>query len=529
MFAIRRRGLAVLCALGTLGVTAQAADARTAPAGAPLDWEPCESAPGWECATATVPKDYERPGRGSFTLAVTRLPATDQANKIGSLFISYGGPGGTAVDVTQAIGADLFAAFTDRFDLVAFDPRGTGQTSEAWDCEADQERLGVYSQPFFEPGDDLGAYLARIDAYWARCQALNPPDVLPYTSTANYARDMNRLRRSVGDAQLTYFGFSYGTFIGATYAALFPHRMRALVLDGAVDPDAYINRPMAWLNAQTAAFEKAFGRLMMSCAARPAFCTFGGADPWLAFDKLVERADLAPIPAGGSDPRPSTATTFSPPRSGRCTRSPPGPIWRSRSTPPPPGTAPAYGSSPTAFWPPGRRHLSALHDRYSGSAQQRYPRNLRAYLEAGELSWASYDHAWWNAGYVELYWRAIPARVRDAHYGPWQVPGTASTPLVVAPGTTRPRRTARQNRGAADGQCAPADHERRRATAYFNGSECIDAAINAYVSSSAPARGHAVQQEVPFPLPAQEPTAAMAEGTQRIYAGRLAAPLKVVR
>ena len=304
MFAIRRRGLAVLCALGTLGVTAQAADARTAPAGAPLDWEPCESAPGWECATATVPKDYERPGRGSFTLAVTRLPATDQANKIGSLFISYGGPGGTAVDVTQAIGADLFAAFTDRFDLVAFDPRGTGQTSEAWDCEADQERLGVYSQPFFEPGDDLGAYLARIDAYWARCQALNPPDVLPYTSTANYARDMNRLRRSVGDAQLTYFGFSYGTFIGATYAALFPHRMRALVLDGAVDPDAYINRPMAWLNAQTAAFEKAFGRLMMSCAARPAFCTFGGADPWLAFDKLVERADLAPIPAGGSDPRP---------------------------------------------------------------------------------------------------------------------------------------------------------------------------------------------------------------------------------
>ena len=236
------------------------------PAGGPLDWGPCETAPGWECATAAVPKVYGSRAEGASRWPSRGCPRPIRSNKIGSLFINYGGPGVSAVDITQAIGADLFAAFRERFDLVAFDPRGTGATSQAIDCQAQPGAAGAYSQPFFEPGDDLGAYLRRIGSYWERCQALNPAMCCRTRRPANYARDMDRLRRSVGDRRLTYFGFSYGTFIGETYAALFPHRFRALVLDGALDPDQYINRPMSDLRVQTAGFEKAFGRFMMTCA-----------------------------------------------------------------------------------------------------------------------------------------------------------------------------------------------------------------------------------------------------------------------
>jgi pimeloyl-ACP methyl ester carboxylesterase len=141
---VLRRALLAVAAATVVGVGAPAADARTVDAGKPLEWQPCETAPGWECATATVPKVYGGHA-GTFKLAVTRLPAADQAHKVGSLFINYGGPGASAVDITQAIGAALFAPFHERFDLVAFDPRGTGATSQAIDCHANQETQGVYS------------------------------------------------------------------------------------------------------------------------------------------------------------------------------------------------------------------------------------------------------------------------------------------------------------------------------------------------------------------------------------------------
>jgi len=303
---LRKRALVALVSfLAALATSAPAALARSVPAGQPLDWQPCEPA-GFQCATATVPKVYGKPWLGEFTLAVARLPAADQAHKIGSLFVNYGGPGAPTVAITKAIGADLFAAFRDRFDIVAFDPRGTGETSQAIDCHVNQETLGVYSEPFPTPENlDVGAFLHRIATYFNACLEHNP-GVFPYTATANVARDMNRLRRSVGDQRLTYLGFSYGTFLGETYAALFPQRMRALVLDGAMDPDQYINRPMGHLIAQTAAFERALGRFFQACAVHRDFCTFGGEDPWSAFDQLVEQADRHPIPAGGDDPRPVT-------------------------------------------------------------------------------------------------------------------------------------------------------------------------------------------------------------------------------
>lgn len=538
MRTVPRRALIALCSfVAALGAGAPAASADTVPAGRPLDWQTCTE-DGWECATATVPKVYGQPWRGDFTLAVTRLPAADQENKIGSVFVNYGGPGASAVDITQAIGSILFGAFHERFDIVAFDPRGTGATSQAIDCQANQETEGVYSKPFPTPENlDVRALLGRIDSYFAKCQRLNR-GVLAYTATANYARDMNRLRRSVGDERLTYFGFSYGTFIGETYAALFPNRMRALVLDGALNPDMYINRPMAHLRAQTAAFERALGRFFQACAAHQDVCTFGGEDPHQAFDDLVERADRSPIPAGGEDPRPVTGEdilfgSF-------------GPLYSKFAWPDlaaalndlAAGDGTRMREMADGSWgrnPDGT--YSPANDRYLLlSAEQRYTRKVRTYLEAGEDSWTSFDHFWWNTGYVELYWARIPVEAQGAYYGPFDVPGSASgTPLVI--GTTFDPATPYREARRAVAQMGNARLLTMRGdghTAYFNGSQCIDDTVNAYVLTRAlPPQGTTCQQEVPFPLPEMAakvaPEANTGAGLERGFAGRGTAPFRPAR
>src|SRR5438093_6081744 len=236
-------------------VALTAAVAPPARAAAPaLDWKPCVDAAGFDCATAAVPRDYSDPKGPQIKLAVTRLPAQDSAHRIGSLFVNFGGPGAPGVEVVKAIGAGLFGNLNQRFDIVGFDPRGVGESSPSIDCKVNQETAGVYAQPFVTPEDlDVTALLKRNNDYVDRCIALNG-DILPYVSTANVARDMDVLRQAVGDDKLSYLGFSYGTFLGATYASLFPHRYRALVLDGALDADAYINRPMFTAREQTEGF-----------------------------------------------------------------------------------------------------------------------------------------------------------------------------------------------------------------------------------------------------------------------------------
>src|SRR4029077_4433615 len=130
--------------------------------------------------------------------------------------------------------------------------------------------------------------------------------ILPYASTANAARDMDGIRNAMGDKKLNYLGFSYGTFLGATYSSLFPDNYRAFVLDGPVDANSYINTPQADLREQTAGLERALGRFFQACAFEQAFCQFGGSDPWAAYDALVAQADTLAIPAPGftDDPRP---------------------------------------------------------------------------------------------------------------------------------------------------------------------------------------------------------------------------------
>jgi pimeloyl-ACP methyl ester carboxylesterase len=236
---LRRRACATACAL--LGAIVPAANAQQVPT---LNWEPCGEAPNVTCTTAEAPRSYDHPGGKTISVFLAKSPATDPAHKIGSLFINFGGPGGTAADRFEALGADYLPGLNERHDIIAMDPRGVGQSSPAIDCKANQETQGIYAQPFTTPDNlDVGALIHKDVSYIGQCIALNR-HILPYVSTANVARDIDLLRRALGEDQITYFGYSYGTFLGATYASMFPHNYKRMVLDGPVDADSYINEPM---------------------------------------------------------------------------------------------------------------------------------------------------------------------------------------------------------------------------------------------------------------------------------------------
>jgi pimeloyl-ACP methyl ester carboxylesterase len=165
-----------------------------------LAWSACGDA-GAQCATATVPKDYDDPGAGTLEIAVAKSAATGPARRIGSLFVNFGGPGAGAAQYVKAFGTDLFPVLNERFDIVGVDPRGTGGSVPV-DCKVDQETQGVYSQPFTTPFNlDLAVLLRKDRRYIERCIQLNG-DILRYLSTANVARDINAIREAVGDSRL---------------------------------------------------------------------------------------------------------------------------------------------------------------------------------------------------------------------------------------------------------------------------------------------------------------------------------------
>ncbi len=292
-----------LLAAGLLaGVFAAAPSAASATEGK-LRWSPCGES-GAECATARVPLDYDKPHGRTLDVAVARVKATDPQRRIGSLFFNFGGPGAPAAEFVEAAGADLFPTLSDRFDIVGVDPRGTGDSEGAIDCQVDQETQGVYSQPFTTPLNlDVGDLIRTDRRYIERCLRMSDTSLLPHFTTADTARDFDFVRRALGERKLSYLGFSYGTFLGATYASLFPDRYRALVLDGALDADRYINRPLLSLREQTAGFERAAGRFLQACAGNQVACSgFGGEDPWMALDELIEQAEVAPLPAAQGRP-----------------------------------------------------------------------------------------------------------------------------------------------------------------------------------------------------------------------------------
>lgn len=252
-----------------------------------LDWATCGTL---ECANLLVPLDYDDPDGELIEIAMSRLPTTG-GDRIGSVLLNPGGPGGSGVDYLQSAALTLPSSLSARFDLVSFDPRGVGQSS-AVDCDLDLDD----AIDLFDDGD-----VAAWDAAFQRERELfsdcDRSDIAPYIGTNNAARDMDVMRDALGDEKLTYIGYSYGTRLGAVYAELFPENVRALVLDAAVLPDSDLS---ALDDAQAAGFDLAFTNFATACDADPD-CILQEAGPTIeVYEGLqAELAEVGSLPVDG--------------------------------------------------------------------------------------------------------------------------------------------------------------------------------------------------------------------------------------
>lgn len=237
-----------------------------------------------QCARLTVPLSYDEPDGPTIDLAVLKAPATDNSRRIGSLIFNPGGPGGSGIDtVAQFVGAGVSGArqLNRSFDLVGFDPRGVGASSPAIRCQTDAERDAERATVLrTRTPDEVAAINGATQQLAQGCLArsgagaVTGEQFLPQVGTTNVARDLDVLRAAVGDPRLNFVGFSYGTAIGTSYAAQFPGNVRAMILDGAVDPDADVVGDSV---SQAEGFQKAFDSFAAWCAQRPG-CVLGS-DP----------------------------------------------------------------------------------------------------------------------------------------------------------------------------------------------------------------------------------------------------------
>lgn len=254
-----------------------------------MRWHACDHG---DCATLRVPLDRTRPDGRTIALAVARGSKADPAKRIGSLLVNPGGPGASGLDILDYVSSALPPAITDRFDVVAWDPRGTGKSAPV-NCGKDLDaRFAVDSAP------DSTAELAQLEAAAQhvvdQCVA-HSGELVQHVSTADTVQDLDALRAALGDERLTYLGFSYGTYIGALYAQRYPERVRALVLDGALDPARSVEDVSI---EQAQGFEASFDRFARWCAARRSCAFHGGDEPAAAYDALQARVDTKPLTVG---------------------------------------------------------------------------------------------------------------------------------------------------------------------------------------------------------------------------------------
>ena len=243
--------------------------------GQPVSWGPCRQAGGGgealpipagaQCGKIAVPVDYDEPDGPQANLALIRFPAIGE--KIGSLIINPGGPGESGIEAAASLVEGLPQPVRQGFDLVGFDPRGVGSSTPSLWCnsDADNDRLRADPQVDYSPQG-----VERIEKttreFIQRCVDKMGDAFLANVGTQNVAKDLDALRAAVGDDKINYLGYSYGTRIGAAYAEAYPDKVRAMILDGAVDPNA---DPIQADIDQAEAFQKAFNDYAADCAKDP--------------------------------------------------------------------------------------------------------------------------------------------------------------------------------------------------------------------------------------------------------------------
>ena len=264
---------------------------------APVTWTPCGDL---QCGTVAAPLDYAHPGGTVIQIAVARHPAEAPAERIGSLVINPGGPGGSGIDDLPNELSVLTPDVLDRFDIVSFDPRGVGRSSPvACNAPGSGSAPPGSSGPLVDPVPTTAAAqraLLRNDQSFAGQCEQDSGSILPYVGTVDSARDLDRIRAALGDAGLTFMGNSYGTLLGATYASLFPTHVRAMVLDSAIDPALSTT---AYATDQARSLETELQSFFAWCAGTSACAWHPTGDPTAALLGLIQRSRVQPLSVSG--------------------------------------------------------------------------------------------------------------------------------------------------------------------------------------------------------------------------------------
>ncbi|WP_330347619.1 alpha/beta hydrolase [Streptomyces sp. NBC_00582] len=304
---------AVLCATAVVlagTVTALPAGAASAPAAptARLTWKTCATTdqPTLQCASLKVPLDHDDPGGERITLALSRVPHTAKRYQ-GPLLVNPGGPGGRGLSLAGFVASSLPKAVAAQYDVIGFDPRGVGKSTPALDCAPGHfGPVRPDSVPVTEAVEEANLKRARS---FAKACSTKYARVLPYIDTVSAVRDMDAIRAATGAPRLNYFGYSYGTYLGAVYAKLYPRRVRRLVLDSIVDPTG------VWYDdnlTQDLAFNDRHRALMAWIARYDTTYRLGGDPAEVEAKWYAMRAALARTPAGGTVGAAELEDTFLP-------------------------------------------------------------------------------------------------------------------------------------------------------------------------------------------------------------------------
>lgn len=284
--------------------------------GTQASWRPCPEVPRelvgrgaagmtYECTSIAVPRDWSQPQAGeTYEVALIRVRSATQQNRIGSLVLNPGGPGASGIETAVFLSfgprlGGLPKQVTDRFDIVGFDPRGVGRSAPV-KCISDADQDATFAAPPDPASEAEFAEVVALNKKIGDECGRKYADRLSTFSTEQAARDMDAIRAAVGDPKLTYLGYSYGTLLGATYAQLFPRNIRALVLDGAVDPKQDL---IAGAETQAAGFERAFTNFTNWCARTAAQCPIAP-DARGALTDALAKAEASPV--RGDDGRDAT-------------------------------------------------------------------------------------------------------------------------------------------------------------------------------------------------------------------------------
>ncbi|KPC84203.1 alpha/beta hydrolase [Streptomyces sp. NRRL S-15] len=521
----RRRQAAVIaaamaCSTVLTGQGPVAADGAPTPsAPAPqLDWSPCVQGSPFDCATAKVPLDYANPGDRSIELAVVRRKATGPGRRVGTLFFNPGGPGGPGtVQMPQNYGF-FPREVRERFDIVSWDPRGIG-SSTAVNCFPSPEEAADWSTTKaagFPVGEkERTAFIAAYKDLVQRCEQKDP-ELLSHVSTADTARDLDGLRRAVGEPQLNYYGISYGTILGATYANLFPGKVRAMTLDSNIAPSAWTNdasgdaRLTTFLRvgsdrSAAATLDRFLDLCGSTTTSRCAFSAGSAKATRDKFDRLTQR--LRKEPVGTWTYAATVADAVNSlylvsgwaGLAGRLEA-----LWQGRTPEPAPFPPAPPVPDPSPYL--GEEQAAAV---LCGDSPN--PRDPGAYHALEEASAARAGDAgrfwtWAAAGCAT--WPASPGR----YDGPWNRP-TANPVLVV--GTTYDPSTAYPNSRAMTKELADArllTNEGYGHTALLNPSSCVqDHESRYFIDGVLPPAGTTCKQDTP-PFSAPEPVGGVATG-----------------